>query len=64
MKKKNGAKIIQTAGYNGARTVCTFKWGNSPLVELIVLKMCGNSITEVIQKQLFKPFLSEALGEV
>ena len=22
MKKKNGVKIIQTAGYNGARTVC------------------------------------------
>ena len=26
MKKKNGVKIIQTAGYNGARTVCEYSF--------------------------------------
>ena len=37
MKKKNGVKIIQTAGYNGARTVTIIESLGSPSSALTVM---------------------------
>ena len=37
MKKKNGVKIIQTAGYNGARTVYVFFDGENRKTYFLII---------------------------